>query len=310
MKPVTCYISYELLKAHGATFALWFGKLLAYSASNGYASAYMTDATAQKDLGINTRTAMRCAQKAVEIGLCSVMKEKHEGKAHRVFVINWDNPLIKDLELPNKGIHDNMSPDNLTRDKLSPDKMSPSYLTNCHVAYLTNCHPNTEYINTEERQNIYSAETEPHTADLFPVTQKPTKPVKAFQIPTDTQPVLKAMTEYVNKYGNTEPRLLKINLPFQAQQFFDYWSERNWKRKGGARMKSLKSSIATWLTNSADRISTSSGYRDPRTITTAEFHELAAQAASNVQQISQGADPFKADNSDLINLINQTVKED
>ena len=53
--------------------------------------------------------------------------------------------------------------------------------------------------------------------------------------------------EYIQKYAHTNGALQMINVPFEASQFFEYWSTRDWKDSKGKKVKSLKGRVATWI---------------------------------------------------------------
>lgn len=54
-------------------------------------------------------------------------------------------------------------------------------------------------------------------------------------------------SDYIQKYAHTNPALQMVNVPFEASQFFEYWSARDWKDSKGKKVKSLKGRIATWI---------------------------------------------------------------
>lgn len=54
-------------------------------------------------------------------------------------------------------------------------------------------------------------------------------------------------SDYIQKYAHTNPALQMVNVPFEASQFFEYWSGRDWKDNKGKKVKSLKGRVATWI---------------------------------------------------------------
>lgn len=70
---------------------------------------------------------------------------------------------------------------------------------------------------------------------------------KKITYPQSKEEVLALFENWRDKHAEIEPRILGVNLALEAEKYFDYWSERNWCRKGKTKIKSLKASIATWL---------------------------------------------------------------
>lgn len=87
----------------------------------------------------------------------------------------------------------------------------------------------------------------------------------AVEYPKDAAEVLKLMQEWSAKHVSVEPRIQGVNIALESEKFFDYWTSHNWTNKRG-KIKSINSTIATWLGFAIDKVK--GNYTAPVTATT------------------------------------------
>ena len=97
--------------------------------------------------------------------------------------------------------------------------------------------------NNLSNTNIYS---EPQKQ--LPVS----KVIKAIDYPQTAKDCEPLFGSYIAKYQKDHPALMNLPVSMEAEKFFLYWSEKDWKR-GKAKIKSLAGCVATWVGNWLDR---------------------------------------------------------
>lgn len=90
-----------------------------------------------------------------------------------------------------------------------------------------------------------------HLVDEAP--KKTKRATKTIVYPASSDEVLEMFKAWRDKHIKVEPRIQGVNLPLEAEKFFEYWNDQDWKRNG-KKMKSVNGSIATWLGNACERV--------------------------------------------------------
>lgn len=81
---------------------------------------------------------------------------------------------------------------------------------------------------------------------------KAKKDIKKVSYPQSSQDCEPLFGSYIAKYQKDHPALLNLPVSMEAEKFFLYWSEKDWKR-GKVKIKSLAGCVATWVGNWLDR---------------------------------------------------------
>lgn len=76
--------------------------------------------------------------------------------------------------------------------------------------------------------------------------EKPTYPQSA----VECEPYFES---FIKEHKDTYPQLENLNVSLEAQEFFNYYSERSWKDKTHTPVKSVSRRVGTWAKNWAER---------------------------------------------------------
>lgn len=89
--------------------------------------------------------------------------------------------------------------------------------------------------------------------------------------------------EYVQKYSAKQPYLLMMNIPAIASQFFEYWSNNDWKDSRGKKVKSIKGRVATWIGNNTTQLERE--YRRNNALANLHTYEQIKDSNGNVPNL-------------------------
>lgn len=266
---VTCYLIDEILISQGTTFAVWFGKVLAYSKINDGVKAYMTDSRACAELGIDERTARRCAKKAEELGLVKYAIEPFTSKGksgkHRVYYIQWNNRLLSDIDIglghssPQSGaVKKSASKDaGKQNSKIKAGKMSASDTVKKSAPHTDKM--SAEY--TEDKNTEINTDTAQQAAPRAPFP------------PKNADQVLECMKSQAAKHPEWHADAL--NLKEQAAQLFEYYEDNGWRAATGNALRSLRNAVSSWLPRAVKEKNNSAAPRPGRRDQTAELRHSA-----------------------------------
>ncbi len=130
---------------------------------------------------------------------------------------------------------------------------------NCNIDVAKNC-KNKEKIATSTLQNLqdlHQIDNKKEKKELYiysePHKQLPvSKVIKTIDYPQTAEDCEPLFESYIAKYQKDHPALMNLPVSMEAEKFFLYWSEKDWKR-GKTKIKSLAGCVATWVGNWLDR---------------------------------------------------------
>ena len=205
-----------------------------------------------KCFGMSVRTVSSAFKELVANGLLEEVTS----------INKWDR--TKNFMVTVKACKDENLEDSISSDK---EKIATSTLQNlqdregknCNIDVAKNC-KNKEKIATSTLQNLqdlHQIDNKKEKKELYiysePHKQLPvSKVIKTIDYPQTAKDCEPLFESYIAKYQKDHPALMNLPVSMEAEKFFLYWSEKDWKR-GKAKIKSLAGCVATWVGNWLDR---------------------------------------------------------
>lgn len=122
------------------------------------------------------------------------------------------------------------------------DEKSGVYIYNIYNILLNNIN-NNKY----KKEKEINKEKEKVSLSVKTTAKRITYPTCSFEC----EPYFEA---FVTKHLNDFPQLANLNIPFEAEQFYNYWAlEREWIDNSKKKVKSISGRVSTWLQNWCSR---------------------------------------------------------
>ena len=190
---------------------------LAFLTNNGEAETVFTTNDAIRDLSISHEGLRTTLNSLAEKNLLSIRIEMRAFKKFRVITLNLPQNAMQENGLSDTPIFCENQENGTCKGRETAFLPYPNYIYN-------------NICNINNKKNLNSA----------------------FAIPKNAKECENYFYTYIEKYKNDNPLLENLDVVSLSQNFFDYWSNGDWKDNKGNPVKNVARRVATWIANSLE----------------------------------------------------------